>query len=109
PPRGPPPPAPPPLHVREAERGQAQRRGDTRGVVAVISMGGESVHLPGIEAGVGAGLEDGLQRQLELGVRSLPVLVIGRLAHPGDGGLAPERLVLHALANSRTMRATRSG
>ena len=109
PPREPPPPPPPHCMFGEAERGQAQRGGDTRGVVAVVAVGGESVHLPGIEAGVGAGLEDGLQRQLELGVRSLPVLVVGRLAHPGDGGLGPRATGPSCAANSRTMRATRSG
>src|SRR6185503_8645819 len=80
-------PAPAPLHVREAELGQAEGGGQARRVVAVVAIGGEAVHLAGIDARIVTGAKDRLQRQRELGLGRPAVLVVGRLPHPDDRDL----------------------
>ena len=79
-----------PVHVGEAQRRQAERRGETRRIVAVVGVGGEAVDPARIDAGVVAGRQDRLQGELELRVRRLAVLEIGGLAHAGDGHLAAQ-------------------
>ena len=80
-----------PLHVREAQLGQAQRRGQPGGIVAVVAVRGKAVDLARIETGVLAGGEDRPQRQLHLGLRRLAVLVVGGLADAGDGHVTSDR------------------
>src|SRR5204863_58950 len=63
-----------PLHVREAQLGQAERGGQPRGVVAVVAVGREAVHLARVDARVLAGRQDRAQRQRELGLRRAAVL-----------------------------------
>ena len=85
-----------PVHVGEAQRRQAQRRGEPRRIVAVVGVGGEAVDAARIDAGILAGGEDRLQRQLELRDRRLAVLVVGRLADAGDRHLAAQGALAHA-------------
>jgi len=44
-----------PLHIGEAELGEAEGGGQARRVIAVIAVGGEAVDLAGVDAGVLAG------------------------------------------------------
>src|SRR5581483_3990143 len=55
-----------PHHPGEAELGAAERRGETGRVVPVVGVRREAVELGRREAGVGAGREDRLARELEL-------------------------------------------
>src|ERR1700730_9341543 len=86
----PPPPPPAPLHVGEAELGQAERGGEPRGIVAIVAVGGEAVHLARVDPGVLAGAQDGPQRQRDLRLGRPPVLVVRRLADPGDRDPSPD-------------------
>ena len=88
-------PAAAPLHVGEGELPTAERGGDARGVVAVVGIGGEAVDLRRVDAGVLGRGQDRHQGQLELGVRTLAVLPVGRLADAGDRHLAPDREFAH--------------
>src|SRR6185503_15074661 len=97
-----------PLHVREAQLGQAERGGDARGIVAVVAVRGEAVDRARLEPGVRARVQDGVERQLELGLGRAAVLVVRRLADTGDGDAPAQRALAHP-ASSRIMRATRSG
>ena len=72
-----------PLHVGEPKLPAAQGGGKARGVAAVVAVGGEAVHLPRRDARVFAGRDDGLEGQLELGVRGLAALEVAGLADPG--------------------------
>ena len=69
-----------PLHVGEAQLGQAERGGQARGVVTVVAVRREAVDLPGIDPGVLARREDRAQRELHLGLGGLSVLVVRGLA-----------------------------
>ena len=84
-----------PVHVGEAQRRQAERRGQPRRVVAVVGVGGEAVDPARIDAGVLAGGEDRLQRQLELRDRRLAVPSVGGLADARDRHLAAQGAVAH--------------
>ena len=88
-------PAAAPVHVGEAQRRQAERRGEPRRVVAVVGVGGEAVDAARIDAGILAGCEDRLQRQLELRHRRLAVPVVGRLADARDRDLAAKSALAH--------------
>jgi hypothetical protein len=77
-----------PLHVGEAQGRQAQRGGDARGIVPIVAVRGEAIDFTRIDARVRAGLENRLQRELELGRGRLPVLVVRGLADAGEDHLA---------------------
>src|SRR5215470_12603374 len=87
-----------PLHVGEAEGGETKGGRDARGIVAVVAVGGKTIDLAWLDASVGASTQDGLERQRELGVRRLAVLVVRGLADPRNGDLAAQRsfLSVHA-------------
>ena len=76
------------LHQRAAQPVRAARRSEARRIAAVVAVRREAVDLARVEAGIGAGGEDRLERELELGVGRLAVLVVGRLADADDGDLA---------------------
>src|SRR5690349_1975550 len=75
---------------------QAQCDRQPRGVAPVIAVRSEAVDAARVDAGVPAGGEDGLQRELELRIRRLAVLVVRRLADADHGDLAAERAGVHA-------------
>ena len=84
-----------PLHVGEAQLGQAEGGGQARRVIAVVAVGGEAVDLAGVDPGVLAGAQDGPERQLELRLRRLAVLVVRGLADADDGDLTTESALAH--------------
>jgi hypothetical protein len=73
-----------PLHGRGAQARQPQRGGQAGGFAAVVAVRGEAVDVAWIQARVGAGAQHGLQRQLELGIGRLAVLVVVRLPDADD-------------------------
>ncbi len=83
-------PTPAPLHVGEAQLGQAESGSQARRLVAVVRVGGEAVDLPGRDAGILAGAEDRHQGKLEFGIRGLAVLVVGRLPNAYHRHLAAQ-------------------
>src|SRR5262249_14327356 len=85
-----------PLHVGERELRQPERGSDPRWVVPVVAVGGEAVDLARVDAGVARRAQDRLERQLELRIGRLAVLVVRGLADAGDGDLAAEGARLHA-------------
>ena len=93
----PPPPAAAPLHVGETEFPAPQRGGDPRRIVAVVRIGGETVYVGGIDAGILRRGQDRHQGQLEFRMGRTAVLPIGRLAETGDGDLAPDRVRAHGI------------
>src|SRR5439155_10993163 len=77
-----------------------ERGGQPRGVVAVVAVGREAVHLARVDARVLAGRQDRAQRQRELGLRRAAVLVVGGLANPDDRDPAPDTHVPRSVAES---------
>ena len=84
-----------PLHVGEAQLGQAEGGGQARGIIAVIAVGGEAVDLAGVDPGVLAGAQDGPERQRDFRLRRLAMLVVGGFAHADDGDLTSESALSH--------------
>src|SRR6266545_4358035 len=94
-------------NVSAASPETAEPGGEARRVVAVVAVGREAVDLSRIDARVGAGAENGLEGEGELGVRRLAVLVVPGLADAGDGDLASKSPLLHAAVTPpSTGRAT---
>ena len=58
-----------PLHQADAQLVDAESRGETRRVRAIVAVGGEAVDAMRIDAGVLAGRQDCGERQLEFGIR----------------------------------------
>ncbi len=85
-----------PLHGGRAQAVDAQRGRQPRGLAAVVAVRREAVDLARIEACVGAGGEDGLERELELRVGRLAVAVVGRLADADHGDPAAQCAGGHA-------------
>ena len=73
-----------PLHVREAQVGQAEGGGQPRGIVAVVAVRREAVDLPRVDSRIRARRQDGLQRQREFRLGSAAVLVVRGFADPDD-------------------------
>ena len=97
-----------PLHVGEAELGQAEGGGEPRRVVAIVAVGGEAVDFVGVHAGVVAGGEDGREGQFEFCVRRLSVPVVGRLTDANDGDFAAH-CSRHGLSLFLSVRCDRAG
>ena len=89
-----------PLHVGQPQLLGAERGGEPRRVVAIVAVGGEAVDVARIDPGILGRRQDRHQRQLELGFRRLPVLVVGGLADPDDGHLAAQAALDHRLRPS---------
>jgi hypothetical protein len=73
-----------PLHVREPELLQAERRGESRRLVAVVRVGGESVDVGNTDSCVLTCRENRTTRERELGVGRFTSPVITGLADSGD-------------------------
>ena len=87
-----------PLHVGEAQVLDAERRGESRRVAAVVAERSEAVDVLRRDAGVGARGDDGLQRELEFGVGRLAALVVRRFADADDGDRAAQSAIVHQRA-----------
>jgi hypothetical protein len=79
-------PPPPPPHCMVAERRRGSPSAEARRVASLRSSPYEAKPSMwrGSRPGVGAGAQHGLQRQLELGIGRLAVLVVVRLADADD-------------------------
>ena len=76
-----------PEHVAESDLRNPKRSGQPYRIVAVVGVGSETVNLLRVQPRILARRQNGLERQLELGIRTLPSLVIGALANPDDAHL----------------------
>jgi hypothetical protein len=63
---------------------EAERGGETSGLVAVAGVRREPVDVKRVDAGVGTGRQDRLQRQHELGIGRTAPLGVRRLADADD-------------------------
>jgi hypothetical protein len=86
--------APGPRNARPAQRLHAESACEAQGRVALVGERHESVDLGEREPRILDGTPDRDARELELGVRRLAPLVVGRLADAGDAALPWHRPLL---------------
>ena len=88
-----------PLHVGKAQIMNPKRRRQPRRITAVIRKRRKPIHLLRRNASILTSRQHRHQRQLELRLRRLPPLVVGRLPHPSNGHRPPQT-ALHDLPPS---------